>query len=462
MTEILMTRTQAGAFGRRALACALFVAAVLAVLTPAIWNGFPLLFPDTAGYLARPLTGTLELGRSAIYGAFLVPGIRTFFWINIALQATLVVWLTALILRIHGFGKRPLLLFAVTLALSALTSMAWYAATLMPDIWLPAAVLALYLLAFQTRTLQWQERIGLIGVVAFAIASHMGTLAVCLALAAGLAVLRVLPRRPFRNFPRPQLMMATIAVGVGLLLAPISNLAIGGQFKFTPGGDSFLFGRLVQDGIIARYLQDRCPDATIRLCAYRDKMPDSADDWLWAPGNILSALGGWEHFAKEERRIVFETIKMYPAAHIIEAATTTLQQLSMMQTEVALVPDWMEPTTGAFREIVPQMTPTMMSARQQANPFTGVMTAINWVHVPVAALSLAALIGLLLLSHRGLVPPEVLALAAMVVLAVLANAIICGTFSNPVNRYESRLIWLAPLAVVIAALTFKTRVTKPR
>lgn len=45
---------------------------LLAVIWPALWNGFPIVFPDTGGYLARPFEATLAMGRSTIYGAFLV------------------------------------------------------------------------------------------------------------------------------------------------------------------------------------------------------------------------------------------------------------------------------------------------------------------------------------------------------------------------------------------------------
>ena len=42
-------------------------ATVLMLLAPAIWNGFPLIFPDTGGYLMAAMTGTPMHGRSALY-----------------------------------------------------------------------------------------------------------------------------------------------------------------------------------------------------------------------------------------------------------------------------------------------------------------------------------------------------------------------------------------------------------
>ena len=48
-------------------------------------------------------------------------------------------------------------------------------------------------------------------------------------------------------------------------------------------------------------------------------------------------------------------------------------------------------------------------------------------------------------NHRPLA-----GLALFVLVALLGNAFICGALSNPHHRYQSRLIWLAPLVVLLA------------
>jgi hypothetical protein len=80
---------------------------VLALMAPALWNGFPLIFPDTGGYLDRPVLGTLGMGRSAFYGLFLYAGVPLSFWPNAVLQSALSVWLTVLTLRANGLGGPP-------------------------------------------------------------------------------------------------------------------------------------------------------------------------------------------------------------------------------------------------------------------------------------------------------------------------------------------------------------------
>ena len=66
---------------------------------------------------------------------------------------------------------------------------------------------------------------------------------------------------------------------------------------------------------------------------------------------------------------------------------------------------------------------------------------LNMIHVPVGALSV---LGLLLLLHNATSRKlwDQASLPALVLLGLMGNAIICGTFSNPHDRYQSRIIWL--------------------
>ncbi|MGZ9021592.1 MAG: hypothetical protein ACXW3S_16940, partial [Rhodoplanes sp.] len=141
MTEAARTRP-------RARHDRLVVPAMLALLLwPAVWNGFPLIFPDTGGYLLRALEGTLTIGRSALYGAFLASGLSFDFWLNVVIQAAVTVFIVRVLLRTHGLGEKPGPALLITLALAAFSSLPWYVSQLMPDILVGWAVLALYLIA---------------------------------------------------------------------------------------------------------------------------------------------------------------------------------------------------------------------------------------------------------------------------------------------------------------------------
>jgi len=414
---------------------------VVALMTPALWNGFPLIFPDTGGYLTRPIEGTLGMGRSALYGLFLYAGVPFAFWSNAIAQAALTAWLIVLTLRAQGLGGRPWLALGIVAMLTVGTSLPWFAGQLMPDILFPAAVLALYLLAFHAGQHAMWERFALAAVIVVAIPSHMAAAGMCVAV---IAALWLLPRVAQLALPKPRLMFAAGAVAAGVALCPISNLAITGTFGFTPGGSSFLFGRLIEDGIVARYLDERCPDPSLRLCAYKAGLPDQADGWLWGDTPFYK-LGGWEDYADEEKDIILATLARYPLMHAETAIAATLEQFYSFQTEVSIENN--EPTIGTFADRIPQLFPQFMRARQQANHFN--VAPLNLLHVPIAALAIAGLVGGLIWRRRLKIAPELAALCLTILLALAANAAICGVFSHPVDRYQSRLVPLAPFAMAL-------------
>jgi hypothetical protein len=426
-------------------AAALAMVAVL--LAPALWNGFPFVFADTGGYLARPFERTLELGRSAFYGAFLAAGMPLDFWPNVGLQAILTAWVLLLTLRAHGLGGRPGLPVVLVIALAPLTGLPWYVGQLIPDILSPLAVLALHLLAFRAPALRPAETALLIVVIAAAIASHMVNIALLAVLLAAFAVIRALA--PLLRTPRARLGVPALAVAAGLLLAPLSNLVVAGRFAFTPGGTTFVFGRLLQDGIVARYLADRCPDPTLKLCAVRDALPSGGDDWLWGPDSALHRLGGWAAFEPEAGRIVRESLRLYPGQHLAAALTAAATQFVTLKTGDGIRSQDNHHALAVFRRLAPSVVDRFAASRQQQDWFD--FTILNAIQVPLA-LACIAVLALLVLAPRDHVPRSTAALAVTTLVVLIANAAICGVFSNPSDRYQNRLAWLAPFAVMVAAL----------
>ena len=424
----------------------------LLLLAPALWNGFPLIFPDTGGYLERPLLGTLEMGRSALYGAFLLAGAPLYFWPNIAIQALIMAWLIFVVLRAHGLA-RPAFALGIVVALMLATSLPWFASQLMPDVFFPAGVLAIYLLVFRATTLRTGERAALVVLIIFAVASHMALLGLALGLVLVLFLLRSFP---IIRVPTPAAGLPALALALGLLIALSSNLIITGKFSFTPGGASFFFNRLVEDGIVTRYLDKRCPDATLRICAYRADISTGYDDWLWKNDTPFWKLGGWQGYSDEQRRIILATLISDPLAHFTTALHATLLQLVSFKTEVAFLPGENAYTIGTIRDRLPSLYPALMAARQQAKPFN--VAQLNVVHVPIAALSILALAAVLI--WRRHFSDRAIAFAATVLFALIINAAVCGVFSHAAERYQSRLVPIAPLAALIALTSRKRENTR--
>lgn len=431
--------------------------ALAALLAPALWNGYPVVFFDTGGYILRAVEIELEPGRSLFYGLFLRAASLNWFslWGPVLLQAGWTLWLIHLTMRVLNLpgGAGRLALIAGGLALT--TGLPWYSAQLMPDILLPLLVLGFWLLGFQRQRLQRWERWGVAGISLLALLSHMagialgaGLVLVVLALAGWCRWQQRSPNHRLLNLTPmgPLLILLTALAGM-----PLLHGLLVGQAVYTPGGPVFIFGRLVQDGLAGRWLQDHCPqqpDAST-LCPWRESMPATADDFVWHAESPFRKIGWWQGGTAELSRLNGLIIRAYPLEFVRTAVQSSAQQFILVGTGDGL-DEWQEVTRHVFRSVLTNSDPAFSAARQQQQLFTrSLFDNLNRVHRPVAWISLLAFPVLLVWAWRRR-QPDIGLLAGFILLALAGNAVINGALSNPHDRYQSRMVWLAPLILALA------------
>lgn len=415
-----------------------------ALLAPAIWNGYPLLQYDTGGYLARWYEGYLVPSRSTVFGLYLHLGEGLHFWPELVLQAACAVWVIWLALRVFGFATGPWRLVVIVASLSVLTALPVLSSTLLTDVFVGLAVLSLHLLIFHRQDLGPTERFGLFWLIAFAAATHSATLAVLLAILVFSVPLLLLSN--LTVFSRLLPAGGAIAAGAMMLLA--ANFALSGQLAWTPGGFGIAFGRMLQDGIVKRYLDEHCPDPRLKLCPYRNELPRTADEFLWSYG-IFNDLGRFDGLGEEMRFIVLRSVQAYPLQQVEAALAATAGQLRLVETGHG-THDRIWHTYGIIKRFIAREMPAMQRARQQRGELS--FELLNRVHLPVALGSMVFVLALLanaLMCGRFDGPVR---LAATVAVALLANAFVCGALSGPHDRYGARIVWIATFAVAIEVL----------
>lgn len=425
----------------------LFCFVVLAA--PALWNGFPLLQWDTGGYLARWYEGILVPSRAVAYGLILNAGSWSNFWPVVILQSALTVWVIAIVLRVHGLA-RPTILAGVIAVLSVVTTLPWLTAILLTDIFCGLGVLALYLIMMRRDRLIRGERTALGLIVAVAAATHSATLAVLAGLVIVAACVWLLRRAAM---PANRLRAGIFAVLLGAALVPLTNYVVAGRLAWTPGGFALSFGRMLQDGIVAKYLDAHCPDPHLTLCAYKDELPRDADQWFWG-SDLFDRLGRFNGLGPEMAAIALGSVKEYPLLQAKAALTAAGRQLVDMRSGEGVL-DTIWHTYAIIERYVPAAVPAMKAARQQNGATFGFET-LNLLHWPVGLLSMA-LLPLIVFGLRGERFREARELAAVIALTVLGNAVVCGVFSNPHDRYGARVVWLAAFAVIVAGLARRQR-----
>jgi hypothetical protein len=420
------------------------ISATLILLLPALWNRFPLLEYDTGGYLARWFEGYLVPSRSTTYGLFLAAGWPLYFWPIVVLQAVAAVWVIGLLLRTHRFTVYPIALPAMIAVLAATTALPWLASMLLTDIFAGLAVLAFHALVWHGEPIARRERVALVVFIAFAVSTHSATYAVLLALGAAALLGSWLNAK---LVPRAGLAAMTVAMVLGTAMLLAGNYVIGKRLAWTPGGYGIAFGRMLQDGIVTRYLNDHCPELRLKLCPYRNELPLDADTFLWGD-SVFDRLGRFAGLGDEMRTIVLGSLRDYPGMQIKTALIATARQLVAVGTGEGIVTT-MWHTYGIIERYTPSVVPAMRAARQQHGEIG--FTAINAIHEPVAWAATALLPVLMILGLRSAEFADLGRLAATIALALLGNAAFCGMISNPHDRYGARIVWIAAFAVALAA-----------
>lgn len=436
-TDQLRARA-AGSFWLRLAAATL----PLLMIAPAFWNGYPLLQWDTGGYLARWYEGYLVPSRSTVFGLYLHYGENFGFWINIAVQSLATLWLLQLTLRVLGL-MQTFRFVAISLLLMLSTALPWLASMLLTDIFAGLSILSLFLLVVGAGRISVLEKISLFVFTAFAAATHSGTLGVLLGLC-----LAGWMARPFlkQRLPIAGLAQASLTIVAGALMLVSANHALSGKWAWTPGGYGVAFGRMMQDGIVARYLNDHCPREHYKLCPYRNELPATADEFLWGK-SMFNTLGRFEGLNEEMGTIVVQSLADYPAWQAGAALRAMGQQLLHVATGEG-TNGWIPHTRGIIERYVPAQIAPMRAARQQHWELN--FDAVNRLHVPVALISMLGLVALLAHSLANRRLDDLTLLAATVTLALLGNAFICGVISGPHDRYGARMVWVATFVVLMA------------
>jgi hypothetical protein len=416
----------------------------LLLLAPALWNGYPLLQYDTGGYLARWYEGYLVPSRSTVFGLYLHYGEDSSFWINLGIQALATLWILQLTLRVFGM-MRPLRLAGLSIALILTTALPWLASMLLTDIFAGLSVLSLLILVLHGDKISGMEKCSLFAFTAFAAATHTATLGVLLGLCCAGWIVRPLLRDKIATAGLAQGSL-TIVAGAAMLLA--ANFALSGELAWTPGGYGVAFGRMMQDGIVAQYLRDHCPQQHLKLCPYRDELPPTADDFLWGR-SMFDKLGRFRGMNDEMGFIVTHSLAEYPLWQTEAAIAATAQQLVHVGTGEG-TNGWIPHTYGIIERYLPKQLAPMRAAHQQHWDIN--FAAINWIHIPVALVSLLVVFAM---SGRAIWRrrlDDLTLVAAAVSLAMLGNAFICGVISGPHDRYGARMVWIATFVALIAAI----------
>jgi hypothetical protein len=418
---------------------------------PAIYNGFPLLYPDSMTYLGngRLVARALFLHhlsadyglRSFIYSLGILPlhwNITP--WPIVVFQCLLGAWVVWLVVRSLVPRHIVTSYLILILFLSLLTSASWYADFIMPDILGPVLYLSIYLVVYARETLSRAERIALYLIAWWSVTAHATHLPLAAGLCALLALFAAFKRRRF-----PSRLRAIGEVAAIVAVAAATQMALHGYLYGKPSLNGrqppFLMARMIADGPGRWYLEKNCPQLHWAVCNHLQSLSSDQNSLLWGPDAPYESGTESEkrRLEAEEMPMVLATLRAYPRQQLFRSAANFRDQLRYFGLYGF---NYNQRVLEQFDEVMPGARASYLQSRQERDALHLILLSrIQWWTIVA---SLAAIGVLIPLSWRRL-SPRLAGLAIIIFAMVVANALVTGVLSGFNHRYQCRVIWLIPL-----------------
>ena len=408
---------------------------------PAVYNGCPLIYTDTGTYMESAFTLHVPADRPIGYSLFIrLAGAGRSLWPVVFCQSLILAFLLQRLLRrvaprceIRGFVLSCALL-------AALTGLPWVMGTVFADAFTPAFLLSLLLLLLPGGCVA--ETAACAAIFVLANSTHATHLLVSTLILAALGGVRL----AFRSSPC-RYGLAVLLLAVSWLSVPALNVALGGGFHISHAGNVIVMGRMWENGILNRFLDEHCAEKKYALCEYRGEVRGHSGYFLWNPQSPLYRTGGWQAPHDEYGRIIRESLADYPLMWIEESARSTLSQLGAFDAGGAGAP--LSTRTWAYRVMerrFPEEFPRFLSSRQQRCALH--LRFFRLVQYAAVLVSLGLITGGMVFGRPAAdrLFRFILCFAAM---AIVANAAVCASISASDDRYGARVIWLIPLCCLL-------------
>jgi hypothetical protein len=413
---------------------------------PALINGFPFVFPDSADYLVF----TPHIYRSPFYGLFIFFfHLDRFIWAPVLAQALIASHVIWVFVRIYA-GQPKLRWFAlVVLILGLFSSLPFFVGFIMPDFFTAVMILVFYLLGFQSAALGKIEKSYFVLLACVAISVHISHLPQAIALAFLVLFLHICLRTSFSSALR-QGAILVVPLALAICAALLNNVLIHGVFALFPASQTFVLANMIEQGPARNYLQEVCPAAGFKLCATWNTLPATSYEFLWST-DTLQRLGGFEGMHDEATEIVAGTIRTRPTEVLDMMARSIASSFLVHAPGAELRPlsndPWM--TDVLAKKFGPETLRSYKGSLEARNLIPReLLRGVDEVTLTAAVLALLVT-GFCAFRSRLV---EAVSLGLFVSAALLINNVLCAVGSGVHDRYQARVTWLVALSAMLIFL----------
>jgi hypothetical protein len=431
-------------------------AAASLLMLPALINGYPLIFPDTALYIHQGIYLTASGPWAMGYALFLRPFAQMgTLWPAIAVQALAATWaIQRLRISFGANAREPDIIFLIVL-LAMASTLPWTVSWVLPDIFMGLLILSIAALVSSHLAEDNGRDWLFIGLAVICSVMHASSILLLISLSTLILILAnvswiwMASRR--RNLHR-----LSASIGIVLVLGIAANLVINGVIHrrisvLTPYGSGLALAALNQSGLVTPYLDANCAKHRYRLCQFKDSLLNDPAAFLFWPNSPFNVLGGFKGMDDEARQIVLDIVVQQPTQITTHIFRTLKSQIARLDVREEM--GWAMENPGVLAVL--EMDGILgldqyRNALQHSGHFPS--SLMFSIHRFTVFASIGLLLVFLSLGAKLLKWNQVGG-TSIILIGILLNDLFSAAISTPQARYQTRVIWLLPTVVILLLLS---------
>ena len=341
--------------------------------------------------------------------------------------------------------------FLLVGVLSFSTSLSWYAAQLMPDIFTFVVALFTILILLEPKLNLRKSIVYAIGLF-IGLLTHLSHVPMLL-----LVILAMVAMTKFiaLNISKHKLLTLAIPLVLSFLFTCSYNAIWGYGFRMSMASNVFITANLGEMGILKMYLDENCEESELVLCDIKDHLPLETGGYLWdgdAPVNNID--GGWEAMNENCAPIVhdFLTTPRYLKWLVFASVKATMKQMFQIELGSGL--------QYTYGDGSPPSWPMHSHFKQELNEYLVSVQNKDASQLPISFFKMlnyfSLFLSMLILGWAVLtkqLDEKLLLLLLVAVAFYFFNAAITGVLANVYERLQTRLLPLFPMIAMFVLMT---------
>ncbi len=422
-----------------------FCFSALFFLVAAIYNGYPLVYSDTSTYLASGFELETPADRPITYGLFL--RISSFnglsLWLTIFLQSLLLVYLIYRLLVLLKTENVYVKTLVVILICVFTTGISWTSSQLIADVFTPMLLL-IWALLFLDKDAS-KKRILFYGIFLFFVSSmHMSHFIMSVIFSVILLLGRLNQRMKTR--------ISLLKIAVIILASGMSFVVFASSYSKYK--HVFFVAKMNESKLLKKILDEQCGNYKLKLCAFKDSLPETANDFIWDKKSPLNKLGGYKEVKPEFNKII--SIALSNRNYLTDIFANSCKESSKQIVSYGIGDGngvFMEGTQ--LYERITKYVPGEITSYSESRQQKGILVSMSAINMYFSIMMIISFSGILLVFIYRKINFNLKVIGLILLVGILINAVVCGSLAPVADRFGCRVVWFVVFYMSILFIDVK-------